>query len=102
MESMESRDGEAMTREAVRFKYIEGRMAGKPDRTSPSSGMKECCARIIRTMRLALGLTIVVGLVLSVKSLLRHHLVARKKRQQNGSLAPCFNKAGRKSPAKNR
>jgi hypothetical protein len=42
-----SLDGEPVTREAVRAKYVEGRFPVKPDSSRPGNDIKECCERIM-------------------------------------------------------
>lgn len=59
-----SRDGEPVTREAVRSKYVEGRVPLQPPDRPGRGDEDECCERITRWMRVIAVLLILAILVL--------------------------------------
>jgi hypothetical protein len=58
-----SRDGEPVTREAVRAKYVEGDIPIKPDPGKPGSDVKNCCQRLIRLLQIIVILLIIFFIV---------------------------------------
>jgi hypothetical protein len=66
-----SRDGEPVMREAVRSKYVEGRMPVKADPARPPSREENWCAYLIRLLRPIVRLSVVAGLALLARRLRR-------------------------------
>lgn len=65
-----SRDGEAVTREYVLSKYIQGRLPVDPENPStgqvPDRGNKECCALLVRYFKVLLVLMALILIILLV------------------------------------